>query len=128
MKAYRSLKGFRGKSSFSTWLHRIAVNLSLNFTRRDKFRTFISLPDLARPVMSSDSPVKNMEKKELDKTLDQAVLNLPGKQRAVFALRHYDQLPYLEIARVLGKSEGAIKANYFQAVKKLRKSLVHLIE
>jgi RNA polymerase sigma-70 factor (ECF subfamily) len=128
VKVYHSLKDFRGESSFSTWLHRIAVNLSLNFTQRDRFRSFISLPDLTQPVLSSDSPLKDYEKKELDKAIDQAVLSLPKKQKAVFVLRHYQELQYSEIANVMGKSEGAVKANYFQALKKLKKSLTHFEE
>jgi len=128
VKAYHSLKDFRGDSSFSTWLHRIAVNLCLNFTQRDKFRSFISLPDLGQPVISSSSPLRDFEKKELDNTIDQAVLALPKKQRAVFVLRYYQELTYSEVAKVLDKSEGAIKANYFQAIKKLKKSLAHLVE
>ncbi|MDH4222078.1 MAG: sigma-70 family RNA polymerase sigma factor [candidate division Zixibacteria bacterium] len=128
VKAYRSLDDFRGDSSFSTWLHRIAVNLSLNFTQRDKFRSFISLPDIASPITSSDSPSIDFERKELDKTLDQAVSSLPGKQRSVFVLRYYEELPYSEIASILEKNEGTIKANYFQAVRKLRKFLAHLLE
>jgi len=128
VKVYHSLKDFRGQSSFSTWLHRIAVNLCLNFTQRDKFRSFISLPDLVQPVISSSSPLKDFEKKELDKAIDRAVSNLPKKQRAVFVLRHYQELPHSEIAKVMDKSEGTIKANYFQAIKKLKKSLAHFVE
>ncbi len=128
VKVYHSLKDFRGESSFSTWLHRIAVNLSLNFTQRDKFRSFISLPDLIEEIPAIGSPLKDFEKKELDKAIDQAVLSLPKKQKAVFVLRHYQELQYSEIAKVLGKSEGAIKANYFQALKKLKKSLAHFEE
>jgi RNA polymerase sigma factor (sigma-70 family) len=125
VKAFHSLKDFRGESGFSTWLHRIAVNLCLNFTQRDKFRSFISLPDLAQPVASSDSPLRDFEKKELDLAIDKTVLSLPKMQRTVFVLRHYQELPYLEIAKVLGKSEGTVKANYFQAVTKLKKALSH---
>ena len=128
VKVYHSLKDFRGESRFSTWLHRIAVNLSLNFTQRDKFRSFISLPDLTQPVLSSDSPLKDFEKKQISEAIDQAVLSLPKKQKAVFVLRHYQELQYSEIAEVMGKSEGAVKANYFQALKKLKKSLAHFEE
>jgi len=128
VKAYHSLKDFREEASFSTWLYRIAVNLCLNFTQRDRFRSFILLEDLTQPVLSSDSPLKDLEQKELDKAIDQAVLNLPSKQRTVFILRHYQELPHSEIAKILDKSEGTIKANYFQAIKKLKKSLAGFIE
>jgi RNA polymerase sigma-70 factor (ECF subfamily) len=128
VKAYHSLKDFRGESGFSTWLHRIAVNLCLNFTQRDKFRSFISLPDLTQPVVSSDSPLRDFEKRELDVAIDKTVLSLPKMQRTVFVLRHYQELPYLEIAKMLGKSEGTVKANYFQAVTKLKKALSHFRE
>jgi RNA polymerase sigma-70 factor, ECF subfamily len=128
VKAYHSLKDFREEASFSTWLYRIAVNLCLNFTQRDKFRSFILLEEMTQPVLSNDSPLKDLEQKELHQAIDQAVLNLPGKQRAVFILRRYQELPHSEIAKILDKSEGTIKANYFQAVKKLRKSLAGFME
>jgi RNA polymerase sigma-70 factor (ECF subfamily) len=128
VKAYHSLKDFREEASFSTWLYRIAVNLCLNFTQRDKFRSFILLEEVSQPVLSSESPLKDLEQKELNQAIDQAVLNLPSKQRAVFILRHYQELPHSEIAKILDKSEGTIKANYFQAVKKLRKSLAGFME
>jgi RNA polymerase sigma-70 factor (ECF subfamily) len=128
VKAYHSLKDFREEASFSTWLYRIAVNLCLNFTQRDKFRSFILLEEMSQPVLSKDSPLKDLEQKELNQAIDRAVLNLPGKQRAVFILRHYQELSHSEIAKILDKSEGTIKANYFQAVKKLKKSLAGFIE
>jgi len=128
VKAYHSLKDFREEASFSTWLYRIAVNLSLNFTQRDKFRSFILLEEMTQPVLSKDSPLKDLEQKELNQAIDRAVLKLPGKQRAVFILRHYQELPHSEIAKILDKSEGTIKANYFQAVKKLRKFLAGFTE
>ena len=71
---------------------------------------------------NSSSP--DVEKEELMQAIDQAVLSLPSKQREVFVLRYYQRLPYLRIAEILGKSEGGVKSNYFQAINKLKKLLV----
>jgi RNA polymerase sigma-70 factor (ECF subfamily) len=128
VKAYRKLKSFRHESNFYTWLYRIAVNLALNFAKREKFRSFLSLSDLSRELVSGSSPSEEIERNELSSRIDQAVMALPEKQRMVFILRHYEEMSVKEVADLLGKSEGTIKANYFQAVRKLRRSLKSSVE
>jgi len=128
VKAYKNLKGFRHESNFYTWLYRIAVNLSLNFTRREKFKSFLSLSDLSEKLSSGSSPSEDIERQQLSALIDRAVMKLPEKQRAVFILRHYEEMSVKEVAELLGKSEGTIKANYYQAIKKLQVSLKPYVE
>ena len=128
VKAYKNLKSFRHESNFYTWLYRIAVNLSLNFVRREKLRSFLSLSDLSDRFTSGSSPSEDLERDQLSGLIDRAVMKLPEKQRAVFILRHYEELSIREVAELLGKSEGTIKANYYQAIKKLRESLKPYVE
>ena len=128
IKAYKNLKSFRHESNFYTWLYRIAVNLSLNFTKREKFKSFLSLSDLSDRFTSGSSPSEDLERDQLSGLIDRAVMKLPEKQRAVFILRHYEELSIREVAELLGKSEGTIKANYYQAIKKLRESLKPYVE
>jgi RNA polymerase sigma-70 factor (ECF subfamily) len=128
VKAYKNLKSFRQESNFYTWLYRIAVNLSLNFVRREKLRSFLSLSDLSDRITSDSSPSDDIERYQLSGLIDRAVMKLPEKQRAVFILRHYEQMSVKEVADLLGKSEGTIKANYYQAIKKLRESLKPYVE
>jgi len=123
VKAYFGLKDFRAESSFFTWITRIALNLCINFTKREKFRSFVSFFDLKKPVLIENSSSQEVEKDEMIKAIDDAVLSLPPRQRMVFVLRHYQKNPFKKIAEILGKSEGGVKSNYFQAVNKLKKTL-----
>ena len=123
VKAYRGLEDFKGESSFKTWITKIAINLCINFNRKRNLRSFVSLFDLAQPLVASDSPVREQERNQISCAIDQAVLRLPPKQKTVFVLRYYQKLSYEEISQITGKSVGGLKANYFQAIRKLRKFL-----
>ncbi len=124
LKAYRKLRDFKGESTFYTWIYRIACNLCINFIKRAKFRSFISLADLTEPFSThKDSPDLSYERGQLSEAIDEAVTHLPSQQRIAFVLHHYEGLTHQKIAQLLGKREGTIKANYFQAVKKLQKAL-----
>jgi len=124
LKAYKSLKDFRGNSSFFTWLYRITCNLCLNFIKREKFRSFLSLGDLRKQFSrTKDSPDFSYERNQLSRAIDEAISHLPPQQRIAFVLHHYEGLPHQEIAQLLGKRVGTIKANYFQAIKKLQRAL-----
>jgi RNA polymerase sigma factor (sigma-70 family) len=125
VKAYRGLKNFKGESSFSTWLYQIGVNSAINYCNSKKWRNLISIFQIQEPAAVWGNPVQDMKLDEMSRTVDSAILSLPPQQRAVFVLRHYDELPYQEIAKLTGRTEGALKANYFQAVKKLQKKLAH---
>jgi len=121
LKAYKSLKNFKGNSSFFTWLYRITCNLCLNFIKREKF---LSLSDLRRPLSrTKDSPDFSYERNQLSQAIDKAISHLPPQQRIAFVLHHYEGLPHQKIAQLLDKREGTIKANYFQAIKKLQRTL-----
>lgn len=121
IKAYHSLKKFKGESSFYTWIYRIAINLSLNEIRRKKLRQVLSLGehDSAYHQSQDLQPLEQLEKEEQRMLIQQAIDLLPEKQKKVFVLRYYEELPYEEISRILGTSVGGLKANYFFAVKKI---------
>jgi RNA polymerase sigma-70 factor (ECF subfamily) len=72
---------------------------------------------------SQENPHKQLEAKELESRLQQAVLQLPEKQRAVFVMRYFDGMRYEEISKVLKTSVGGLKANYFHALKKVQEYL-----
>jgi RNA polymerase sigma-70 factor (ECF subfamily) len=120
IKVYHSLHSFKGDSSFYTWLYRIAINLSLNELRRKKTRKTFSLDDAVMQHESHDAlPLEQMERKEQTRLIKEAIEKLPEKQKKVFLLRYYEELPYEEIAKILKTSVGGLKANYFHAVKKI---------
>lgn len=123
IKAYKNLKRFRHESNFYTWIYRIAVNVALNFARRERFKSFLSLSDLSERLASGSSPSEDMERDQLSGLIDRGIMKLPEKQRMVFILRHYEEMSVKEVAELVGRSEGTIKASYYQAIKKLQKFL-----
>lgn len=126
IKAYTSLRSFKGDSSFYTWIYRIAVNLSLNEIRRKKLRRTFAIDEEIHQVASSDAhPLERLEQEERTQQIRDAIERLPEKQKKVFLLRYYEELPYDEIARILGTTVGGLKANYFHAVKKIGIHLNH---
>ena len=122
VKAYESLGTFRGDSAVYTWLYRITVNLCLNRLRRRKVRSFFGLETIAQ-TMAAPETDEPAELAELNAKLRKAILELPEKQRIVFILRHFRELPHAEIAEIMDRDVGTIKANYFQAIQKLKKKL-----
>lgn len=119
IKAYRNRQSFRADSSFYTWVYRIAVNLSLNYVNRNRERQADSLDDTDASNFSIE-PDLTVEQQELRNTIDKAIKELPARQRTVFVLRHYEEKSHAEIAELLSITEGAVKANYHQAVQKLK--------
>jgi RNA polymerase sigma-70 factor (ECF subfamily) len=124
VKAFLNLGEFRGEASFYTWIYRIAINLSLNSLRKRHLVDYLHESELAKMVFSSTGdPQRDLEAKELESLVTQAVATLPDKQRAVFVMRYYDEMSYDEIAYVLKTSVGGLKANYFHALHKVQEFL-----
>jgi RNA polymerase sigma-70 factor (ECF subfamily) len=120
LKAFRAIERFRGASSFSTWLYRIAVNTCLNFRalRRPEQQPLTeTLPDAAPPV------AERLEQGERAALVRDAVSRLPDRQRATLILKVYHDLTHEEVAGILGSSVGTVKANLFHALNNLRKTL-----
>ena len=119
IKAWQGLGSFHGDSKLLTWLSRIAINESLDFLRRQKNMVTMSTDDeetgMANTLMADDY----FDGDETEAQLQQAIAQLPEVQRTVFLLRYYDDMKYSDISRALGTSEGALKASYHIAVKKI---------
>jgi RNA polymerase sigma-70 factor (ECF subfamily) len=122
VRAFRGLRGFRARSSLSTWLYRIAVNVSLNRVAAKSPATEpLDTRDHADGVSEpADSALLRTERAS---EVRAAIARLPRKQRATLILRVYHDLPHQEIADILGSSVGAVKANFFHAVANLKKLL-----
>jgi len=119
VRAYRGLAAFKGDAAFATWLHRIAVNAALTWSA--------SRRPAAEPVEPERHPDGRQEpadaallRAERARRVRAAIARLPKKQRATLVLRVYRELPHEEIARILGSSVGAAKANLFHALRHLR--------
>ena len=120
LKAWNSLDSFHGDSKLVTWLSRIAINEALDFMRRQKTRFMLSTDDdgmqsVARQLEAD----RYFDGDHVEAQLQEAMLQLPDVQRTVFQLRYYDEMKYSEISRITGTSEGALKASYHIAVKKI---------
>jgi RNA polymerase sigma-70 factor (ECF subfamily) len=119
IKVWQGLGSFHGDSKLLTWLSRIAINESLDFLRRQKNVISISTDDeeigVANTLMADDY----FDGDETEAQLQEAIASLPEVQRTVFLLRYYDDMKYSDISKMLGTSEGALKASYHIAVKKI---------
>lgn len=119
IKVWRSLADFREESNLYTWLYRIGTNEALTWIEQQKKRTSISISDNSDVFAERLKAQKDFDPNRIEWKLQQAIQNLPEKQRIVFNLRYYDEMPYEEMAGVLGTSVGALKASYHHAVKKV---------
>jgi len=121
VRVYESLRRFRGEASFYTWLYRIATNVSLNAVRKLKVREALSLEDVSRPIVDdTGGPDELLHRKDMNAMLEQAIAKLPARQKLVFTMRYHEEMPYEEMAKILKRSVGGLKANYFHAVKKVQ--------
>jgi len=128
IKIFRSIGRFEGRSSVYTWIYRITVNIALNKLKRDKFRRMVPLGDMIRKdTRPGADPSRSAMGSEIARRIGEAVDTLPEKQRAVFTLKFYEELSHREIAEIVGCSEGTSKANYFHAIRKLRRLLGDLV-
>ncbi len=122
VKVWQNLGSFRADSQIYTWIYRIATNECLNFLEKKKRRNHIDISALneiltdfeTNPLIDGDS---------IQIQLQKALLTLPDKQRLVFNMKYFDEMKYSEIAEITGTSEGALKASYHLAVKKVEEIL-----
>ncbi len=119
IRVWNGLENFREDSQLYTWLYRIATNETLTFLEQKKKRSSVSLSDVESGLSNKIMADKDFDGNKLEWKLQLGIQQLPEKQRVVFQLRYYDEMPYEEMSRVLETSEGALKASYHHAVKKI---------
>lgn len=130
IKVHANLDGFRGESAMRSWIHRIAVNTYLNKRRKKsfsmmKFRS--DLDDTAGPSQGERTDTA-AQLSSVQKQVTWALEGLSPKERAAFALRHYNELSVKEVAEAMKVAEGTVKSLLFRAVQKLRKQLAFMKE
>jgi RNA polymerase sigma-70 factor, ECF subfamily len=118
VRAFEKIEGFRGESSFRTWLHRIAVNLALNHIRGQDRLQPLELDDVA--AFTGSLGTERLVAAEVWRKVHERLAELPPKQRLVVELRLFHELSFKEVAAVADCSEDSAKMNYHHAVKKLR--------
>ena len=123
VKVYYSLRSFREDSALYTWLYRILYNRCITHLRKKKIVSFFSIGDDENAIdIPSTTPIpdKEYENRELMGAINAAIEKLPIRQRTAFSLKQINDLKFSEIAGIMGITEGAAKASYFHAVKKLQ--------
>ena len=119
MKAWVNLDSFRQASKLSTWLYRIAINESLDFVRHQKTMGTSTSMDDAGGIANTLLADHYFDGDEMEAQLQEAIAQLPDVQRTVFQLRYYEDMKYSDMSEILHTSEGALKASYHIAVKKI---------
>ncbi len=134
LKAFRSIRGFRGDSSFYTWIHTIAANMTINFLKKRNRRRGVSLNDVDAHIendpdyieatsSSSTDPRREANLAELQKKLNEALQKLSHDHRAVVTMFDIQGMPHAEIAKILGISEGTVRSRLFYAHRQLQSYL-----
>lgn len=119
IRVWNGLENFREDSQLYTWLYRVATNECLTFLEQQKKRSAISISNEETGLENKIRADSHFDGNKLEWKLQLGIQQLPDKQKIVFQLRYYDEMPYEKMSRVLETSEGALKASYHHAVKKI---------
>lgn len=125
IKAWNGLNNFREDAKLYTWIYRIAVNESLTYLEQQKRRSSVSFDDVSESLENKLHSEKGFDENKAIWKLQLAVQQLPEKQRIVFNLRYFDEMPYEEMGIILDTSVGALKASYHHAVKKIEEYILN---
>lgn len=125
LRAYRAVASFDARATFTTWLHRIAINCSLDLidSRKRRDGRINDGEDLALVASTDASPDRIVLGAEMQRAIAAAMAGLTGNERTAFVLRHFEGMPLEEIGQILGTRLNATKNTVFRAVKKLRQQL-----
>ncbi len=119
IKIWKGLANFKEESALFTWMYRIATNEALTFLSQKQKKPTSSIHPIEYQLSKSLESDHYFKGDEIQLKLQQAILTLPEKQRIVFNMRYYDEMPYEQMSEVLETSVGALKASYHLAAKKI---------
>ncbi|MBP2833072.1 RNA polymerase sigma factor [Aquimarina sp. U1-2] len=125
IKVYRNIKKFKGESKLYSWLYRIATNESITFLNKKARKYNISDSELSLRIVENLEADVFFEGDEIQLKLQMAIATLPTKQQQVFNMRYFQELKYKEMSEILETSEGALKASYHLATKKIEEFIKH---
>jgi RNA polymerase sigma-70 factor (ECF subfamily) len=119
IKVWNALDNFREDSQVYTWMYRIATNECLSYLDQKKRKQTSSFDDMAEVYSNTVKADANFNANQLEWKLQLAIQQLPEKQKLVFNLRYFDEMTYEQMGKILDTSEGALKASYHHAAKKV---------
>lgn len=126
IRIFRHMDQFRSESSLSTWIYRIATNESLRLLNNRKEEGVVSSEEIQEELIGKLKASDYIDyENELAVKFQEAILNLPEKQRIVFNLRYYDELEYEEISRITDTKVETLKVNYHYAKEKIKEYIIN---
>ena len=137
VKAFEALPRFKGKSSFYTWIYRIAVNKTINYRKKrnrkralslDQFDQDIKTDEVYHALTTKGSPLRSMSLTELQKKLNEALQSLSEKHRTVVVMHDMQGIPHEEIAKVVGASVGTVRSRLFYARQQMQVELMEFMK
>ncbi len=124
IKVYRNIETFKGQSKLFSWMYRIATNEALTHIKQNAKRMQSTTEEVQNHAINNLTSDVYFEGDEIQLKLQQAIATLPQKQQLVFNMKYFDNLKYKDMSEILETSEGALKASYHLAVKKIESYLV----
>ncbi len=124
IKVFRNLDSFKGESKLFSWMYRIATNEALTYLKTEAKKGGVSLGDYQEQQLEGLTADVYFEGDHIALSLQKAIASLPEKQKLVFNMRYYQEMPYAQMSQILDTSEGALKASYHLALQKLKKYLI----
>ena len=123
IKVYRNIERFKGESKLYSWMYRIATNEAISHINANAKRRNISSEEIQQQAVQNLKADSYFDGDEIQYRLQQAIATLPQKQQLVFNMKYFDDMKYKEMSEILETSEGALKASYHHAVKKIERHL-----
>jgi RNA polymerase sigma factor (sigma-70 family) len=124
IKVFRGISSFKGDSSLTTWVYRIAYNETINFLKSKSWQNKLNDVSLDMVEWQKSTNGASLDANKLEKIIQKAIAELPDKQRAVFTMRYYNEVPFKEMEQIMQTSESALKTSYHIAEKKIKEILL----
>lgn len=123
IKIFNNIDKFKGESKLYSWMYRIATNEAITFLNKKAKNLQLSSEELQQTLLDNLESDVYFEGDEIQLKLQQAIASLPQKQQQVFNMKYFEELKYREMSEILETSEGALKASYHIAAKKVEEFL-----
>lgn len=123
IKIFKNIDNFKGDSKLYSWMYRIATNEAITHLNKNAKHQNLGSEELQQHVVNNLQSDVYFEGDEIQLKLQQAIATLPKKQQLVFNMKYFDDIKYKDMSEILETSEGALKASYHIAVKKIEEYL-----